>query len=207
MNVPRLPRYAFAALLWAGLVGSGGCENDPRQLDDLLRERAAIEEAEGVTSYLSQDGLMRARLQAPRMLRHQSDSAFVEFPSSIHVDFFDDSLQIESVLDALYANYKEYESRVFLRDSVVVINRKQGDTLRTDELWWDQQKEEFYTERKVRIFQKDKTIFGEGLRAAQDFSWYDIFQITGVVLSSGAEFGAPEDSLSRDSLPPASPAR
>ena len=70
-------------------------------------------------------------------------------------------------------------------DSVVVINIRQGDTLRTDELWWDQNAEEFHTDRNVRIFQKDKTIYGKGLRAAQDFSWYDIFHITGIVLSDG----------------------
>src|SRR5690606_17169983 len=99
-------RYSALLLMCGGLLAAS-CENDVGEVDALLRERAAVEEAEGVTSYLSQDGRMRARLRAPAMLRHQTDSAFVEFPRSIHVDFFDDSLEVESMLDALYVNYKE----------------------------------------------------------------------------------------------------
>jgi LPS export ABC transporter protein LptC len=68
---------------------------------------------------------------------------------------------------------------------VVVINILKGDTLRTNELWWDQNEQKFYTDKPVRIYQKDKTIFGTGLRADQDFSSYDIFKITGEVLTSG----------------------
>jgi len=67
----------------------------------------------------------------------------------------------------------------------VVINILKKDTLKTDELWWDQNKEEFYTDKAVQIRQPDKTIYGTGLRAGQDFSWYDIYHITGVVLTKG----------------------
>lgn len=162
-----------------------GCENDIAVVNELMKRQTGVEEAIDVTSYMSQEGLMKARLKSPYMLRHQADSAFVEFPRTLHVDFYNDSLQIESILDAKYARYREYESKVYLRDSVVVINLIKGDTLKTDELWWDQNTQEFYTDKPVEIRQPDKTVYGKGLRAAQDFSWYDIFHITGVVLTSG----------------------
>ena len=141
---------------------------------------------------MSQNGVMKARLTSPFMLRHQADadSSYMEFPKTLHVDFYNDSVKIESILDALYARYREYERKVFLKDSVVVINILKGDTLKTDELWWDQNKEEFYTDKPVRIFQPDKTIYGVGMRAGQDFSWYDIYHITGIVLTTGD--GIPE---------------
>ncbi len=169
------------------------CENDLAEVDQLMKRQTGVEEAFQVTSYLSQEGTMKARLKAPYMLRHQrdpnekGDSSFVEFPRTMHVDFYDDSTKIESVLDAMYARYREDEEKVYLRDSVVVINLQKGDTLKTDELWWDQNTQEFYTDKPVEIRQPDKTVFGKGLRAGQDFSWYDIFNITGVVLTSGEE--------------------
>jgi LPS export ABC transporter protein LptC len=89
------------------------------------------------------------------------------------------------MLDAHYARYREYEDKVYLKDSVVVINIEKRDTLKTDELWWDQNTQEFYTDKNVRIYEPDKTIFGTGLRAKQDLTSYDIFNITGVVLTSG----------------------
>jgi LPS export ABC transporter protein LptC len=161
------------------------CENDIKDVDALMKRQKGVEEAFDITSYLSQEGVMKARLRSPYMLRHQSDSAYIEFPRTMHVDFYDDSTRIESILDAKYARYRGYEDKVFLRDSVVVINLTKGDTLKTDELWWDQNTQEFYTDKPVEIHQPDKTVYGKGLRAAQDFSWYDIFNITGVVLTTG----------------------
>ncbi|MBL7697265.1 MAG: LPS export ABC transporter periplasmic protein LptC [Chitinophagaceae bacterium] len=163
------------------------CENDIREVNEFMKKQTAIEEGNDVTSFMSQDGKIKARLRAPYMLRYQADSPYVEFPRTVHVDFYDDSTRIESTVDALYARYREYEDKVLLRDSVVVINIFKGDTLRTSELWWDKKTEEFTTDKPVRIYQKDKTIYGRGLKAAQDFNSYDIFNITGTVLTSGKQ--------------------
>ena len=160
------------------------CENDMKKVDDLMKKKAAVDEVTQVTSFMSQDSTVKARLSAPFMLRHQTDSAYIEFPRKVHVDFYSDSEKIESTLDARYAKYKEFERKVFLRDSVVVINILKKDTLKTNELWWDQDKQEFYTDKAVRIYQSDKTIYGTGLRAAQNFEWYDIYHITGIVLTN-----------------------
>lgn len=166
------------------------CENDIAEVNELMKKQTGIEEAVNVDSYMSQEGLMKARLKSPYMLRYLADSPYVEFPRTLHVDFYNDSLQIESTLDAHYARYREFENKVFLKDSVIVINILKRDTLRTDELWWDQETQEFYTDKPVRIHQSDKTIYGNGLRAAQDFSRYDIYHITGIVLTSSS--GLPE---------------
>lgn len=181
-------RYAFipAALLISCLFVSS-CENDIKEVNNLLSKQTGIEEAVDVTSYMSQQGKVKAKLRSPYMLRYQADSPYVEFPRTLHVDFYDDSTKVESTVDALYARYREYESKVLLKDSVVVINIQKGDTLKTNELWWDQTTEEFFTDKPVRIYQSDKTIFGKGLRAKQDFSSYDIFNITGIVLTKGNE--------------------
>jgi len=185
MLMCRSLRYSFcSAALLVSCFFIISCENDIRDVNEFLKKQTGVEEAIEVTSYMSQEGVMKAKLQSPFMLRHMSDSPYVEFPRTMHVDFYNDSVKVESTLDAHYARYREYESKVFLKDSVVVINILKGDTLRTNELWWDQNTQEFYTDKPVRIYQPDKTIFGTGLRAAQDFSKYDIYHITGIVLTS-----------------------
>ena len=158
------------------------CENDVNEVDNQFKKKTAVEEAFNVDGYLSGEGKMKARLTAPYMLRYQpvnsSDSPYIEFPRTLHVDFFDDSTRVESTLDALYARNNEYEKKVFLRDSVVVINKFRGDTLHTSELWWDQGKETFYTDKPVRIYQRTKVIYGIGMTSKQDFSDWSIFNIT-----------------------------
>lgn len=176
------------------------CENRQEELDALSKTRIAVEEAKEVESYLSQGGKMKARLTAPVMNRYQADSPYIEFPASLHVDFFNDSLVVESQLNAQYGRYKETEHKVYLRDSVVVFNSKE-DTLRSDELWWDQNREIFYTEKDVQIHQPDKIIYGKGLEADQSFNWYVIKQITGQVLVPKGGFASDSTRRAPDGYP------
>ena len=165
------------------------CENDVGQVDDLLEEKTAVEEGFNIQSYLSQEATMKAKLSAPYMLRYVTDSAFIEFPKTLHVDFYDTTGRIESILDAHYAKYREFERKVYLRDSVVVINKMKGDTLKTNELWWDQEKQEFFTDKYVEVRQPDKVIFArDGLRAKQDLSEYWFYSANGTIMTRRGQF-------------------
>lgn len=156
------------------------CENDLGKVDDQFRKKNAVEEAFQVESYMSQEGKVKAKLIAPYMKRYMADSPYVEFPKSLHVDFYNDSLQVESTLDARYARHMEFEHKILLRDSVVVINKSKGDTLRTPELWWDQNLQEFYTDKPCNILQRTGYSYAKyGLRAKQDFSEYWQFGSSG----------------------------
>jgi LPS export ABC transporter protein LptC len=179
----------FSAVLVLGCFFICACENDPKEFEKFTTKKTAIEEAKQVESFLSQDGKVKAKLTAPFMLRHITDSTFVEFPNTLHVDFYNDTLEIESQLDALYGKYREWEKKVYLRDSVKVINKINGDTLYSPDLWWDQQTQKIYTDKPVRIYTKDKIIFGQyGLTAAQDFSEYVINQASGTLMTKKDSF-------------------
>ncbi len=129
-----------------------------------------VEEAKDITSLFSVNGRMRARLIAPLMLRYQEDTVYVEFPKTLKVDFFDSTLQVESKLFAKYGKYFESQSKIFLRDSVVVYNIK-GDTLRCPELWWDQNNQRFYTDKPAHLVRKGQDITGRnGMEASQDLT-------------------------------------
>ena len=145
------------------------CENDPKLIQELNTQKTTIDEARDVTTFLSQDGIMKAKLIAPLMLRFQADTSYVEFPKTMMVDFFDSTAKVESKLSALYGKYFETRSTVYIRDSVVVYNIK-GDTLWTTELWWDQNTQKFYTDKLVRIHRKEDKIIGRGMEARQDLS-------------------------------------
>jgi LPS export ABC transporter protein LptC len=171
-----------AALLLSCFFVVAACENDQQEIDNLFTRKVMLEEAHQIESYYSDAGLVKAKLTAPLMLRRQQDSAYMEFPKTLHVDFYDDSTRIETILDARYAKYYEYDRKILLRDSVVVINIRTGDTLRTPELWWDQNKQEFYTNKPSHIHKPTERIFARsGLRAAQNLSWYDFYDASGQV--------------------------
>ena len=167
----------YSALLLLFFFSS--CENDPKEIENWTKRTELREEAKTVESYLSQAGVMKAKLIAPLMYRYQRDTVFTEFPNSLHVDFYDDSVRVESWLTAKYGIYYDNLNKVFLRDSVVVIN-KEGDTLRTPELWWDQNLQKFYTTKPSRIDGKDKHIYcRDGIDAPQDMKVFTCHFPTG----------------------------
>jgi LPS export ABC transporter protein LptC len=144
------------------------CENDPKEIENWTNKAELKEEAKIVESYLSQGGVMKAKLTAPLMYRYQRDTVYTEFPNTLHVDFYDDSVKVESRLFSKYGIYYDNLNKVFLRDSVIVINND-GDTLRCPELWWDQNQQKFYTDKPARLDGPDKHITGkQGLEASQD---------------------------------------
>lgn len=175
--------FFFAALLLGCffVVTFTSCENSQEELDTIYQKKVAIEEAKNVTSYLSQSGKVKAKLTSPYMLRYQvPDSPYIEFPRTMHVDFFDDSTKIESTVDSRYAKYVEFAHKILLRDSVVVMSFRNGDTLRTQELWWDQDKQEFYTNKEAFLYQRDKIIHAkDGLKAAQNLTSYTFYKSSG----------------------------
>lgn len=164
--------FSWSAALIGGCCFVLGCENTQEEIDRLTKKKVMEEVAIGVESYISQDGKMKARLEAPLMLRvmpdAQADTQYIEFPNSLHVDFFDDSTKVETWLNSRYGKYFEQLKKVYLRDSVVVITLK-GDTLRCHDLWWDQNKEIFYTDSVATYRSPGNDITGgKGMEATQD---------------------------------------
>lgn len=166
--------YKIIAAATIGCFFVLSCENDIRDVQNLNKKMVSIEEGKQIESYLSEGGKVKAKLIAPLMLRYQ-DSAKVEFPKSLHVDFYNDSAKIDSKLSAKFGRYMENENKVFLRDSVVVFNMK-GDTLFCKELYWDQRKSEFYSDKNVILHQPNQKVYGKGMRADQNFKWFTIYQ-------------------------------
>ena len=177
-------------LLFIPLFFIVSCENSQKEIDTWTRPTVSVEEAKNIQTLLSQGGKMKAKLTAPLLKRYITDSQYVEFPKSLHVDFYNDStVQVESQLNARYGKYYEFMNKVLLRDSVIVFNTK-GDTMWTPELWWDQQKQEFFTDKPTVIRKIDGYYKGrKGFRAKQDLTDVTLYDLDNSwILSSETGF-------------------
>jgi LPS export ABC transporter protein LptC len=154
------------------------CENNVNEVQALSSRIGGIDVGKDVSIFISTDGKMTANLMAPLMRKYLLDSGrMVEFPNTIKVDFYKDSLHIQSKLSADYANYKEQEDKVFLKNNVVVYNVL-GDTLWCKEMIWDQLTNKFTTDKEVIVKQHNPIakIYGKGFEANQDLSDIHIFK-------------------------------
>jgi LPS export ABC transporter protein LptC len=169
----------FKAAIFARCFFVCACHNNYQEVQDLAKKKTPMDIATNVESFLSQNGMVKAKLTAPIMTMMHVDTFKTEFPQSLHVDFYD-SVKIQSRLFAKYGLYYNSKQLVFLRDSVVVFNM-QGDTLLCEELWWDQDKELIYTTVPVHIRKPDEKIDGSGLTADQNFTHWTITNAKGPI--------------------------
>ena len=183
MKFYYLYKLNIAAALVLGCFFISACENTDEQIKSLTSKRIGVEQAKEISINYSVGGKTKAKLTAPFMLRYQDTVPYTEFPKSLHVDFYDDKLEQESKLDAFYGRYMETESKVFLKDSVRLLN-KNGDTMYTTELYWDRSRvgNEFYTDKPVKIRTKTHLINGVGFESSQDFKSMLIKNITNSII-------------------------
>lgn len=179
INPNYYKRFKVAVTLICSCFFMNACENNVNDVKALSAKNGGVDVGKEVAIYMSSGGKMSAKIMAPIMNRYLEDSGkMVEFPKSIKVNFYKDSATIDSKLSADYAQYKETENTVFLKDNVVVFNL-QGDTLWCKEMYWDQATGKFHTDKDVIVKQHNplaKT-FGKGFEANQDLTDIRIFKL------------------------------
>jgi LPS export ABC transporter protein LptC len=177
-NTTRYTILKIAVACLSSCFFMTSCENDVDAVKALGARISGIDVGKDVAIYISNDGKLGAKLTSPLMNRYLEDSSkMIEFPLSIHVDFYKDSNQVESQLSAKYAKYKETENIVFLKEDVSIFNTF-GDTLWCKEMYWDQNTGKFYTEKDVVVKQHNPLakIYGKGLEANQNLTDIRIFK-------------------------------
>ena len=187
-NFSFYKKLIYAAAFFTGCCFVSGCENDEKVIDDLTKRVVMKEEAINIESLLSQDGKLKAILKSPLMIRVFTDTIYTEFPNSLHCDFYDSSTSIETWLDSRHGKYYESLNKVYLRDSVVVIS-KAGDTLKCQDLWWDQNTRLFYTSKYTQYHTKGNWYYGnKGMEATQDLKRVTFNDGGGILKVSENEF-------------------
>ncbi|HMN32095.1 MAG: LPS export ABC transporter periplasmic protein LptC [Chitinophagaceae bacterium] len=158
------------------------CKNGIHQYKDLV-DNAALntEKAEEVTIIYSTEGVTKAKLFTKDFKHIQSTNpSYIEMKNGLEVEFYNDSLEVQSKLTAKYGKYFEQNGNVLVRDSVVITNIK-NEKLNTEELVWNEKLQKFYTEKFVTITTPTQVIYGDGLESNQNFSVYKITNIKGMI--------------------------
>jgi LPS export ABC transporter protein LptC len=158
------------------------CKNDPETIRALTAKSYVQEDkAKGVTFLYSQDGNVKMRIFAREFVRNNNAKRpYIDMNKGLKMEFFDDSGKISDVLTADSSRYYEAQRDFIVWDSVQIISRK-GEKLNTDELIWNESAQKFFTEKAVTITTNNEILYGEGMEANRDFTWYRILNPKGSV--------------------------
>lgn len=131
------------------------------------------------THYYGQKGMLKGIMTAPVLYRYMTDTPYIKLPDGLKIKFYKDTLQLQSVLTAKEGVYYENNNDITVRDSVVV-KTKDGKMIETEVLHWDPKKQQFYTNKPVKLTTPSQVIYGQnGLVAPPDLSWYQFNKASG----------------------------
>ena len=176
--VKYLVKYTLLVLSLYFLLAS--CEkNDLKKVAGFTgKDTIPSQIANDITVIYSDSAKVKARLTSPKMIQYITGDQNTEMPIGLKVLFYNDSLKAVSSLRADYGIRYPAKYLIKVTGNVVVSNTK-GDTLHTEELFWDENRNIIYSNTFVKVKQPDKVILAEGFNSDVNFLHYTFKKVRG----------------------------
>lgn len=183
-----ISRFILSFLLLISLCACGG-DQVARQVSETVKVGEEI--LKQVKIVISQNAKVKTVIHAPCLYRYKiiknADKGYTnldmnnvpvisEFNCGIEIYFLDSLDRVANSVKAKYAKYEEAVKLIHFKDQVILGSRK-GDSLWTDDLWYDNALKQFYTDSAVRIKGSQHLIRGVGFSSKDDMSEYRIRQV------------------------------
>jgi LPS export ABC transporter protein LptC len=160
------------------------CESNFKEVQKInFSEFVPNSDADAVDLKYTDSGRITAVLVSSKMLDYSSvDFPFTEFPKGIDVTLFDKN-QKKTYIKADYAvSYKR--TNIIDLQGKVKIYTDLGQMLETEQLYFDQKNEWFFTERKFKLSDPKGVSNGQGIDFSKDFKVINSQKITGELESN-----------------------
>jgi len=127
----------------------------------------------------SDSGIVVFKLITPRLIRYdETQEPFTEFPDGVIVEKYDKNMEITSKIFSDYAQYFDKKKQWIAKNNVVVINQN-NDSLKTEELIWEEKDKKIHSDKFVTIIRADQIINGIGFESDQSLADWQIKEVTG----------------------------
>lgn len=139
-------------------------------------------------SYYSDSGIVRYEILAAKMEDFSVDNPKTIFRNGLTVKYYSDSSNLISTLSAEYAEFKPLENAIIARNNVIFTNHEKKQTLKTEELFWDQRLKKIRTTKRFYLESPNTTAEGTGLTADETFSNYTMTNFSLIYTDTTNEF-------------------
>lgn len=176
-----LPAVLTALLLSA-------CENDINKVKAIAAADATkpIQRTTGVTMTISDNAVVKAQLISPLLIEYATKKdPYRVMPNGVKVVLYNDSLKTDGNIIADTGYYYEDKGLVVFKKNVVA-TKKDGSTYKSEELIWDVNKKQYYSNQKVVITKPNGDVMNASSFVSDDKLLHPVFQnSTGVIQMNG----------------------
>ncbi|WP_317236678.1 LPS export ABC transporter periplasmic protein LptC [Flavobacterium luminosum] len=155
------------------------CESNFKEVQKInITELNPVGEAQDFNLKYTDSGKIKAVLESPQMLDYSHlEFPFTEFPKGVNVTIYDDMGNKNFVTSNYAVSYSG--SNIIELQGNVVITTYDGKKLETEQLYYDQKNEWFFTQKPYRFIDRGSVINGVGIDFSKDFKDLDTQQIKG----------------------------
>ncbi len=192
----QIKSLGIAALILGAAILFFACENNT--LDEVKAftspENLPVLEASNFETMVTDSGVVRYHVMAPKLLQFETDKdSYTEFPDGMRLVKYDEHENITSSITANYAKEFVGEKKWEVKNNVIATNA-QGDTLKTEHLIYEEDKEKIYTEEFVRIIRPDQIITGVGFESDESMQNWRIKNPKGTIYVNANNTGTQDNS-------------
>ncbi len=165
-------------------IGMTSCESNFREVQrSVMSEFSPSGEADSINLKYTDSGKIQAVLVSPRMLDFATVKfPFTEFPKGISLTIYDGNGKRTFVTSNHAVSYK-LTGIIDLQGNVKISNES-NQILETDQIFYDQKNEWFYTEKQYKFSDPKGISFGEGIDFSKDFKIINSQRISGQVFEN-----------------------
>ncbi len=177
MNLPK--RYIINAVTVFAVTLFFGCESNFKEVQKInFSEFVPGSDADTVDIKYTDSGRITGVLKSRKMLDYSNlDFPFTEFPLGIDVTLYDKKQKRTFIRSNYAVSYKQ--TGIIDLQGKVKITSETGQMLETEQLYFDQKNEWFYTERKFKLTDAKGVSHGQGIDFSKDFKVINSQRITG----------------------------
>lgn len=159
------------------------CENNFKEIrNNDYSEFVPGGDADNVNLKYTDSGKIKSILVSPKMLDYSNvDFAFTEFPKGVDVTIYDNKGKRTFIRSNYAVSYKQ--TNIIDLQGKVKITSESGQVLETEQLFFDQKNQWFYTERKFKLTDAGNNSTGQGIDFSKDFTTINSQRIQGEIES------------------------
>ncbi len=139
------------------------CVNDLDQIQQVsYNPNAPDDVTEDLYMHYTDSGYARLQIHAAIAESYSHPKQVTKLKDFVQVDFFSEDGKIISTLTALYGEINRETGMMFVRDSVVLRNLNDKQSLETEELFYNQSDSTVYTQKYVIMKKEGEGVIGRG---------------------------------------------
>ncbi|WP_192822532.1 LPS export ABC transporter periplasmic protein LptC [Rufibacter sp. LB8] len=165
----------FLSFAMACAAMAVGCQEAEKEVK-IIEYKGPASETVNVETIYSDSAKTKLKMNAP--LQQDMQNGDILYPKGMFITFYENG-QPTTTVTAKYGKYNKKDDQYFVKNDVVVKNTVKNEQLNTEELYWNRQRRQIFTDKFVRITSAEEVVTGHGLTSNEDFSNYKLTNFSG----------------------------